>query len=162
MRVAVIADTHMPRGGRRLPESCVERLRTADVILHAGDVFAEDVFEELCALGPPVHAVHGNMDDAALQERLPETLVAELGGLRIGMTHDAGPRAGREERLAALFPGCTAVVYGHTHEPQVTRVTEVWILNPGSPTERRRLPSHSMLVLEIAGGAIEPELVLLP
>jgi putative phosphoesterase len=131
------------------------------VILHAGDVVAEPVFEELDALGPPVHAVHGNMDDAALCARLPETLVVDVGGLRIGMTHDAGPRAGREERLAARFPGCAAVVYGHTHEPQVARAGDVWILNPGSPTERRRAPSHTMLLLEVAESGLTPQLLAL-
>ena len=119
----------------------------------------EAVFDELAALGPLLQAVHGNMDDAALHERLPETLVVEAGGCRIGMTHDGGPRRGREERLAAKFPGCAAVVYGHTHEPQVARVGETWILNPGSPTERRRAPSHTMLVLEVAPGQISPELI---
>lgn len=161
MIVAVIADTHMPRGARRLPAACVERLRSADLILHAGDVVAASVLEELEALGPPLRAVHGNMDEPELRERLPGTRVEEAGGLRIGMVHDAGPRAGREERMAARFPGCAAVVYGHTHEPQVARVGETWILNPGSPTERRRAPSHTMLVLEIAGGEIRPELVRL-
>jgi uncharacterized protein len=157
--VAVVADTHMPRGGRRLPDACIERLRAADLILHAGDVVAEPVFEELAALGPPVHGVHGNMDDAALRAGLPETLVVDAAGLEIGMTHDPGPRAGREERLAGRFPGCAAVVYGHTHEPQVSRAGEVWILNPGSPTERRRAPSHTMLVLEVAEGQIAPQLI---
>jgi hypothetical protein len=159
--LAVIADTHLPRGARRLPERCVDRLRGADLILHAGDVVAEVAFEELAGLGPPVQAVHGNMDDAALRKRLPATLVADLGRLRIGMTHDAGPRAGREARLAAQFLGCAAVVYGHTHEPQVARVGEIWILNPGSPTERRRSPSRTMLVLEAAHGTITPELIRL-
>jgi putative phosphoesterase len=157
--VAVIADTHMPRGGRRLPDACVERLRTADLILHAGDFVADSVLGELGALGPPVHAVFGNMDDAALRERLPETLVAEVCGLRIGMIHDAGPRAGREARLTRRFPGCAAVLYGHSHEPQVARVGEVWVLNPGSPTERRRAPMHTMLVLEVGDRGIKPELV---
>lgn len=161
MHVAVIADTHMPRGGRRLPEVCVERLRAADLILHAGDVVAEAVFEELSGFGPPLHAVHGNMDELALCERLPETLVVDVGGLRIGMTHDAGPRIGREQRLAAGFPGCAAVVYGHTHEPQVARLGEIWILNPGSPTERRRAAFHTMLWLEVAGGRITPESIRL-
>jgi uncharacterized protein len=160
--IAVIADTHMPRGGRRLPTACVERLRAADLILHAGDVVSEAVFEELVALGPPVHAVHGNMDEPALRERLPETRVVEAGGLRIGMTHDPGPRTGREERLVRRrFPACDAVVYGHTHEPQVERVGKTWILNPGSPTERRRAPSHTMLVLEVADGQVKPELIAL-
>jgi putative phosphoesterase len=157
--VAVIADTHMPRGGRRLPPSCVEHLRVADLILHAGDIVASGVLAELTALGPPLRAVHGNMDEAALRERLPATLVTEAGGLRIGMTHDAGPRTGREERLVRSFPGCAAVVYGHTHLPHVSRVGEVWILNPGSPTERRRAPAHTMILLTVTSGRIEPELL---
>jgi uncharacterized protein len=157
--VAVIADTHMPRGARRLPDACLVRLRESDLILHAGDVVAAAVLEEVAALGPPLRAVHGNMDDATLRELLPETLVVDAGGLQIGMTHDPGPRAGREERLIRRFPGCAAVVYGHTHEPQVAQVGETWILNPGSPTERRRSPSHTMLVLEVAGGQIRPELI---
>jgi uncharacterized protein len=159
--VAVIADTHMPRGGRRLPEVCVERLRAADLILHAGDIVAEPVLEELAALGPPVYAVHGNMDDAALRERLPETTVVDVEGARIGITHDAGARPGREERLAARFPGCHAVVHGHTHVPEVSRAGDVWILNPGSPTERRRAPAHTMLVLEVTVDAFRPELIRL-
>jgi putative phosphoesterase len=160
--VAVIADTHLPRGARRISEACLARLRAADVILHAGDVVAEPVLDELEELGPPVHAVHGNMDDAALHERLPPTLVVEVEEARIGMTHDPGPAAGREERLARRFPGCGAVVYGHTHEPHVSLAGHVWILNPGSPTERRRAPAHTMLVLEVAGDRIQPELIELP
>ena len=159
MNVAVISDTHLPRGMRRIPGACLERLRSAELILHAGDITAAPVLDELEAIGPPVHAVHGNMDDATLRDRLPDTLVVEVGGLRIGMTHDAGARVGREERLIARFPGCTAVVYGHTHEPQVARVGEAWILNPGSPTERRRSPSHTMLVLDVAGETVRPELI---
>ena len=161
MLVAVIADTHLPRGARRLPEPCLERLRAADLVLHAGDVIASDVLAELEALGPPVQAVHGNMDDATLRALLPATLVAQAGGVRIGMTHDAGPRADREDRLVRRFPHCAAVVYGHTHQPQVARVGEVWILNPGSPTERRRAPTHTMLELRVDAGRIEPELIQL-
>ena len=159
MLVAVLSDTHLPRGARRLPEDCIRRLREADFILHAGDVVSAPAFEELVALGPPVHAVHGNMDDATLRDRLPPSLVLDVDGLAIGMTHDPGPRVGREERLAGRFPGCNAIVYGHTHEPQVARTGEVWILNPGSPTERRRAPSHTMLVLEVTDGRIEPQLI---
>jgi predicted phosphodiesterase len=92
---------------------------------------------------------------------VPATLVVEVAGLQIGMTHDAGPGAGREKRLARRFADCAAVVYGHTHVPQVAREGETWILNPGSPTERRRAPSHTMLVLELAGERIKPELISL-
>jgi predicted phosphodiesterase len=78
------------------------------------------------------------------------------------MTHEPGPRAGREARLAARFPGCDAVLYGHTHAPQVSRHDAIWILNPGSPTERRRAPARTMLELRIVGQELEPELIVLP
>jgi putative phosphoesterase len=131
------------------------------VILHAGDVVAVPVLEELRALGPPVHAVYGNMDEPALRESLPRQLVVDAGGARIGMVHVPGPRAGRAERLARRFPGCAAVVYGHTHVPEMAQLGDVWILNPGSPTDRRKAPVHSMLVLEVEGGTLRPELVTL-
>jgi uncharacterized protein len=118
------------------------------------------VLEELRALGE-VQAVYGNMDEAALRESLPRELVVEAGGARIGMVHVPGPRAGREARLALRFPGCAAVVYGHTHVPQVDMHEGVWVLNPGSPTDRRAAPVHTMLMLEVEAGAIRPELVTL-
>jgi uncharacterized protein len=160
--VAAIGDTHLPRGGRVLPAECVRRLRSADAILHTGDHSSLPTLEELRALGPPVHAVHGNVDDVALRRLLPAELTVELGGVRIGMTHDPGPRAGREARLAARFPDCDAVLYGHTHAPQVSRHDAMWILNPGSPTERRRAPARTMLELRIVGRELEPELIALP
>jgi putative phosphoesterase len=159
--VAVVGDTHLPRGSRALPEECVRRLRAADAIVHTGDHATVAALEDLRALGPPVHAVHGNVDEPALRELVPADLVVGLGGAWIAVTHDAGPRAGREERLVARFPACAAVVYGHTHVPQTTRHRGVWILNPGSPTERRRSPTRTMLELTIAGGAIVPELIVL-
>jgi uncharacterized protein len=162
MLVAVISDTHRPRGSRRLPERCVELLRSADLILHAGDVSSLSAFEEFRALGPPVHAVRGNVDEPALAAALPERLEAEVGAVRIGLVHDAGPRTGREARLRSGFPRCGAVVYGHSHLPQVELVEGVWILNPGSPTERRRAPERTMLLLRVRGHGLEPELVTLP
>jgi hypothetical protein len=159
--VAVVADTHLPRGARRLPERCLELLRTADLVLHVGDFVAASVFESLGSLEPPLEAVHGNMDDAELRATLPEQRVVEVADARIGMIHIPGPVAGREARLLARFPGCDAVVYGHTHLPQVERHDGVWILNPGSPTERRRAPRHTMLLLHVTGRTIEPELVAL-
>jgi uncharacterized protein len=130
------------------------------VILHAGDFTAVAVLEELQALAP-VEGVVGNMDEAALRELLPERRVVEVEGARLGIVHVPGPRVGRGERLAATFPGCDAVVYGHTHLPEVSRVGDVWVLNPGSPTERRGAPAHAMLMLSIASGQIRPELVTL-
>jgi putative phosphoesterase len=129
-------------------------------VLHAGDLVASSVLAELSELSP-VEAVAGNMDDEALRATLPGRTTVEVEGVRIGMVHDGGPRAGREERLRALFPGCAAVVYGHTHVPQLERHGDVWILNPGSPTERRAAPSHSMAVLRVTDGALEPTLVSL-
>ena len=158
--VAVIADTHMPRGTRRLPAECLRRLAEADLILHAGDFVGAPVLEELERLAP-VEAVAGNMDEPALRERLPERRVVEVDDARIGMVHLPGPAAGRGDRLAAAFPGCDAIVYGHTHVPEVTRAGERWILNPGSPTERRGAPVHSMLVLDVESSLIRPELVTL-
>jgi uncharacterized protein len=139
----------------------VKLLRGADVVLHAGDFVSTGFLEELRALGRPVEAVHGNMDEPALQAALPKQHVVEVGSVRIGMVHDAGPRAGREARLAARFEDCDAVVYGHTHVPQVEQFQHLWVLNPGSPTERRRAPVHTMLVLRIQGRRITPELVTL-
>ena len=130
------------------------------MILHLGDVVAASVLDELRELGR-VEAVYGNMDEPGLQETLPQRHVVEIDGVRVGMTHIPGPRAGREARLAGWFPDCQAVVYGHTHVPQVEQYEGVWILNPGSPTERRSAPTHSMLELEIAGGHARPSLIAL-
>ena len=160
MQVAVLSDTHMPRGPRRLPEACVALLGRADLILHAGDFTAAGVLAQLQELGP-VEAVHGNMDDAELHASLPERQVVEAGPVRIGMLHDAGRREGREARLVAAFPGCAAVVYGHSHLPQVSRHQGVWILNPGSPTERRRAPQPTMIALELEGEELRPRLIAL-
>jgi hypothetical protein len=159
--VAAISDTHLPRGARRLPEACLERLVAADLILHAGDVASAGALDDLRSLGPAVRAVHGNADDETLRSSLPEELVVEAGGVRIGIVHIPGPAAGRERRLLARFPGCDAVLFGHTHLPLVDRQGDVWLLNPGSPTERRRGPFRSMLVLRIDQGRLDPELVRL-
>jgi putative phosphoesterase len=160
-RVAVISDTHLPRGARALPDECVRLLRSADLVLHGGDFVSAAFLEDLRALGPPVEGVCGNMDEPALKSALPRERVVEVGGVRIAMVHDAGARAGREARLAARFADCEAVVYGHTHVPQVERFQHLWVLNPGSPTERRRAPVHTMLVLRIRGMRITPELLTL-
>jgi uncharacterized protein len=99
--------------------------------------------------------VRGNMDDADLRSLLPERLVVEAEGMRIGLVHDGGPAAGRADRLANAFAGCDLVAYGHSHHPEITRSGATWIVNPGSPTERRRAPTHTMAVI-VAG---EPRLV---
>ena len=154
MRVAIVSDTHLPRGSRRLPEPCVERLRDADAILHCGDVSTAAVLEWLEALGPPVHAVQGNVDDDVLHERLPDWRVVELGAARIGMVHIPGPARGRFERLKLLFPDAQAAIFGHTHMPQHEAREGFQIFNPGSPTERRRAPARTMGLATVQDGAI--------
>jgi uncharacterized protein len=159
--VAVISDTHMPRRGRRLPEACVARLEAADAIVHAGDLMELEVLHALQALGPPVHAVRGNVDSAQLQARLPLQRVLDFAGVRIGVLHDAGPRTGRLERMRRRFPDARAVVFGHSHIPLHEERDGFHIFNPGSPTERRRAPRHTMGVATIADGRIAFELVAL-
>lgn len=128
------------------------------MILHAGDFVTVAMLEALREVAP-VEAVVGNMDEVALREVLPERRIVEVADARIGMVHVPGPAAGRGERLVSAFPGCAAVVYGHTHVPEVSRVGDVWVLNPGSPTERRGAPAHAMLMLEVESAQICPELV---
>ncbi len=101
------------------------------------------------------------MDEPALKALLPKERIVEAGEVRIGMVHIPGPRAGREARLLARFPGCGAIVYGHTHLPEVERYDGVWILNPGSPTERRSAPARTMLELVVTGRNVAPTLVSL-
>ena len=154
MRIAVVADTHMPRGGRRLPDACLRELDHADLILHAGDFTAASVLEDLRGFAL-VEAVHGNMDDAELRALLPERRVVEVGGYRIGMVHEPGAKAGHEARLAAWFPGCDLVVYGHTHVPELASFGDLLILNPGSPTERRRAPGHTMARITVSSNGLD-------
>jgi uncharacterized protein len=121
-------------------------LADAELIVHVGDFVGASVFAELRELGR-VQAVHGNMDAPDLRAVLPERSIVEAGGVRLGLVHDPGPRTGRYERLRTWFPDCETIVYGHTHWPEAALHDGVWIVNPGSPTERRRAPSHTMAVL---------------
>ncbi|MBW3607152.1 MAG: metallophosphatase family protein [Actinobacteria bacterium] len=158
MQLAIISDTHMPRGARTIPEDCLERCRAADAILHAGDLIDVPVLELLRSLGPPLHAISGNVDSAAVRALLPARLELEFAAARIGMVHIPGPAAGRCERLRAKFPHCDAVVFGHTHLPEHASLDGFQIFNPGSPTERRRAPAHTMGLATIDDGAITFEL----
>jgi putative phosphoesterase len=158
MRLAILSDTHLPRGARRIPESCLQRCRDADAILHAGDLIDVPVLELMRSLGPPVHAISGNVDGEAVRRLLPARLEVEFGGVRIGMIHVPGPAHGRLDALRAKFPRCDAVVFGHTHMPEHAERDGFQIFNPGSPTERRRASVHTMGVATIDGGAIVFEL----
>ncbi|MDQ4049552.1 MAG: metallophosphatase family protein [Actinomycetota bacterium] len=159
MLIGIISDTHMPRGSRRLPDACAERLATVDLILHAGDVMAEEALAELEAIGPPLLAVHGNVDSAELRERLPRQRIVEAEGARVAMVHDAGPARGRLERLHVCFPQVDAVVFGHSHLPLHEDADGFQIFNPGSPTERRRAPTRTMGLARAEDGRVRFELV---
>jgi putative phosphoesterase len=159
VELAIISDTHMPRGGRAIPEACLARLRAADAILHAGDLVGLEVLELLESLGPPVHAVHGNVDEPEVRMRLPAVRVVEAEGARIVMAHDGGPAARRLDRLRARFPDADAVVFGHSHLPLHEERDGFHIFNPGSPTERRRAPCHTMGVAAARGGRLRFGLV---
>lgn len=161
MRLAIIADTHLPRGDRRLPESCVRRLRSADLILHAGDFTAMSVLAELEALGPPVLGVYGNVDEAQVRRRLPSERVFDVEGARLALVHDAGPARGRMNRMRRRFPDADAVVFGHSHIPLHEKGDGFQIFNPGSPTDRRRQPRASMGMATVVEGVVSFELVYL-
>jgi uncharacterized protein len=149
--IAVIADTHMPKGGRRLPARCLEQLEEAEAVIHAGDFFAVSVLEQLRRIGPPVHAVYGNVDEPALRQALPENLEIEIGEHTVAVVHDAGPAKGRLPRMRARFPDADAVIFGHSHLPLHEGGDGFQIFNPGSPTERRRAPRRSMGLLSRDG-----------
>jgi putative phosphoesterase len=161
VRLAIISDTHLPRGGRALPPACVEHLRAADLILHAGDFMELAVLEDLQALGPTVCAVRGNVDSAELQARLPLTRIVAAEGVKIAMVHDAGPSDRRLDRLRRRFPDANAVVFGHSHIPLLERDAGFTIFNPGSPTERRRAPRHTMGLATIDHAAVTFEHLVL-
>ena len=132
-------------------------MRDSDLILHAGDFTYPEVLDELEALGPPVAGVHGNVDTAELRERLPEARLVNAGDVRIAMVHDAGPAAGRLERMRARFPEADAVVFGHSHIPLHEESAGFQIFNPGSPTDKRRQPHFTMGVARIHDGRIDFE-----
>ncbi|MFN2452457.1 MAG: metallophosphoesterase family protein [Candidatus Dormibacteria bacterium] len=157
MRIAVIADTHLPRRARDLPPSAWQTVRSADAVIHAGDVVADSLLDRLEA-ERPLHAVRGN-NDTGLLRLLPERLDLRLEGVEVGVVHDAGPTAGRRGRLRALFPRARVVVYGHSHIPVVDDEGGLLLLNPGSPTDRRRMPFFTMAVLDITGSSVTARLV---
>ena len=161
MLIAVISDTHMPRGARRMPDACVERIREADLLLHAGDFSTLDVLRELKAIGPPVVGVHGNVDSLELRGLLPSERLVEADGARVGLLHDAGPRSGRLERMRRRFgERADVVVFGHSHLPLHEQAEDGFqILNPGSPTERRRAPHHTMALIHVRDAAARCEIL---
>jgi putative phosphoesterase len=153
-RVVVLADTHIRRGSRRrLSDAVVAELEHADVILHAGDLLVPELLDELSGFAP-VHAVLGN-NDQELVGCLPEHLVVDIDGVRIAMVHDSGARAGRAGRMRRRFPDAALVVFGHSHIPaDELGIDGQLLFNPGSPTERRGQPHHTLGRLELIDGRV--------
>ncbi|MDP8904839.1 MAG: metallophosphoesterase [Chloroflexota bacterium] len=161
--VVLLGDTHLPRFGTRLPAALVAGLATADLILHVGDI-TESFVLDLLADFAPTHAVAGNNDPSDLAQRLGFVRTVQVEGLRLGMTHGhRGPGRTTPERARRTFvtadPTPDAICFGHSHQPLVEHQDGLWLLNPGSPTDRRRQPAFSYLRLEVDGSELRPELI---
>ena len=154
VHVVVVSDTHIRRGSkRRLPDTAYEHLERADLVLHAGDIVVADVLDELGGFAP-VHAVLGN-NDLELNGLLPETRLLEIEGVRVAMIHDSGPSSGRAGRMKRRFPDADVVVFGHSHIPWDEEGLDGQLLfNPGSPTERRAQPHHTLGTLDLEDGRV--------
>ena len=141
-----------------MPEGLLPRLEKADLILHAGDLMDPRLLDELAAYAP-VYAVRGNLDPP--DSGLPETLEFELGGVPVAMIHDSGPKRGRRNRMRRRFPEARVVVFGHSHIPWLEDGGGLLLLNPGSPTDKRRQPDHTFAFLGVEGGRVRAEIVTL-
>ena len=158
MQALVIADTHLtPATLDRMPDEVWALADEADVVLHAGDV-VDGVVLAVLAARAPTHAVLGNNDEGRLD--LPGTVALDLAGATVAMVHDSGPTKGRHRRMARLFPDADVVVFGHSHAPLVEREADGPLLvNPGSPTHRRRQPVHTVALLHVVAGVPTAEIV---
>jgi putative phosphoesterase len=155
MRLVMLADTHVPRRARDLPAEVWAAVDAADVVLHAGDWVDVPLLDALQARAQRLVAVWGNNDGPALRARLPEVARAELGGVRFAVVHETGPAAGRERRCAEAYPDTDVLVFGHSHIPwDTTAPGGLRLLNPGSPTDRRRQPACTYLTATAAAGRL--------
>ncbi|RZQ63891.1 metallophosphoesterase family protein [Amycolatopsis suaedae] len=155
MRLLIIADTHLPRRARDLPAQVWREVDDADVVVHAGDWVDLATLEALRARSARLIGVYGNNDGPELRAELPEVATAELDGLRLAVIHETGAAKGREQRCARDFPDTDVLVFGHSHIPwdSVTG-TGLRLLNPGSPTDRRRQPYCTYLTARVDGGEL--------
>ena len=151
----LISDTHVPNRARDIPAVVWDAIDEADVVLHAGDWMAPDLLDRLQDRTPFLVACWGNNDGDELRARLPERADANLGGLRFTVTHEAGVSAGRDERMARLYPDTDVLVFGHSHIPwDATASTGLRLLNPGSPTDRRRQPFCTYMTASVDDGVL--------
>ncbi|MDX3189964.1 YfcE family phosphodiesterase [Streptomyces sp. MN03-5084-2B] len=164
MRLLLISDTHLPARARELPPPVWAEVAAADVVVHAGDWVDVALFDELAERSKRLIGVYGNNDGPDLRARLPEIARADLGGVRLAVIHETGAKQGREQRCDAQFPDTDVLVFGHSHIPWDT-VTQsgMRLLNPGSPTDRRRQPYCTYQTASVRGGAlVDVELHQLP
>jgi len=155
VRLVLTSDTHLPRRARDLPAPLWAAVDDADVVVHAGDWVDVAALDALAARSARLIGCYGNNDGPALRARLPEIAYAELDGLRLAVIHETGPSAGRDERCAARFPDVDLLVFGHSHIPwDTTARSGLRLLNPGSPTDRRRQPFATFMTATIAGGRL--------
>ena len=160
MRLLLIADTHVPKRARDLPTRVWDEVADADVVLHAGDWVEPMMLDQLEARALRLVACWGNNDGAELRRRLPERADATLGGLRFTIVHETGAAAGRERRMAAEYPDTDVLVFGHSHIPwDSTASTGLRLLNPGSPTDRRRQPFCTYMTATVDGGVLSDVLL---
>ena len=151
----MIADTHVPLRARDLPAAVWDEVARADVVLHAGDWVAPELVDELEARSARLVGCWGNNDGAAVRSRLPERADVTLAGVRFTVTHETGAAAGREARMARLYPDRDVLVFGHSHIPwDTTTQTGLRLLNPGSPTDRRRQPFCTYLTATVHDGQL--------
>jgi putative phosphoesterase len=164
MKLLLISDTHLPARARVLPEQVWDEVAAADVVVHAGDWVETGLLDELEARSKRLIAVYGNNDGDDLRARLPEIARADLDGLRLAVIHETGAKQGREQRCDARFPGTDVLVFGHSHIPwDTTTPAGLRLLNPGSPTDRRRQPYCTYQTARIESGAlVDVELHQLP
>jgi len=162
-RLLLISDTHLPKRAKALPDEVWAEVERADAVLHAGDWVEAALLDELQDRATSVVGVYGNNDGSDLRSRLPEIARAEFDGIRFAMIHETGPAAKREIRLDERFPDADVVVFGHSHIPWDTESPRgLRVLNPGSPTDRRRQPTGTYMVVEIENGELSVELRKLP
>jgi putative phosphoesterase len=156
MRLLILADTHVPRRARDLPEQVWRAVDDADAVLHAGDWVDVGLLDALQTRAARLVGVVGNNDGPALRARLPETATVSLGGVRFVVVHETGPRTGRERRMDAAYADeADVVVFGHSHIPwDSTTDRGLRLLNPGSPTDRRRQPVATYMTATAADGSL--------
>jgi putative phosphoesterase len=155
MRLLLIADTHVPRRARDLPAAGWDEVAAADVVLHAGDWVEPGLLDELESRSRRLIACWGNNDGEELRRRLPERADAVLEGVRFTVVHETGASGGRDARMAKLYPDTDVLVFGHSHIPwDTTAETGLRLLNPGSPTDRRRQPHCTYMTAVVADGAL--------